>query len=150
MTDYTIRRMDKSDTAKLAELDSVCFSMPWSEQSFAEEAENELAAYFVAASQNGILGYIGCWRVIDEGHITNVAVAPDFRRNGIASALLERIIHEANENNLVLLTLEVRKSNFAAQKLYESFGFKPLGERKAYYHSPREDAVIMTLMLGEN
>lgn len=150
MAEYTIRRMTAADTKQLAELDLQCFAVPWSEQSFAEEAENELATYLVACDKCEIIGYIGFWRVIDEGHITNIAVSPHKRRMGIASELILKIIKTAREDGLVLLTLEVRKSNLAAQKLYEKYGFVPLGERRNYYHSPVEDAVIMTLMLGEN
>lgn len=150
MAEYTIRSMNKGDTKQLAELDKICFAVPWSEQSFIDETENELANYIVAADKDTVIGYIGYWKVIDEGHITNVAVNPEYRRKGIASLMLSKIIKAAYADKLYLLTLEVRKSNTAAQKLYEKFGFVPLGERKNYYHSPTEDAVIMTLMLGDN
>lgn len=149
MLDYIIRPMDVGDIKQLSDLDKRCFAVPWSEQSFAEEAENRLAYYLVAEAEQTIIAYIGCWRVIDEGHITNIAVAPEYRRQGIATELLTRIIHAARSQSLVLLTLEVRKSNSAARLLYESFGFKPIGERRDFYHSPTENAVIMTLMLGE-
>ncbi len=144
-----IRGMRKGDTKNLAQLDKVCFAVPWSEQAFSDEAENELATYLVACDGDKVIGYVGYWKVIDEGHITNVAVLPEYRRRGIASRLLEGIIKQAFEGGLCLLTLEVRKSNMAAQKLYEGFGFEALGERKDYYKKPTENAVIMTLMLGE-
>ncbi len=149
MVDYTIRRMNKGDIKQLSELEKVCFSVPWSEQSFAEEFENDLAVYFIAEQCGNLIGYIGFWRIIDEGHITNIAVSPDFRRNGIATALIGTAVKYAKTLNLVLLTLEVRKSNLAAQHLYRNFGFVALGERKDYYTNPRENAVIMTLTLGE-
>ena len=150
MADYVIRGMNKGDTKQLAELDKICFAVPWSEQAFVDETENELANYIVAVDNDAVIGYIGYWKVIDEGHITNVAVNPEYRRKGIASSMLSKIIKAAYEDKLYMLTLEVRKSNTAAQKLYEKFGFVPLGERKNYYHLPTEDAVIMTLMLGDN
>lgn len=150
MAEYIIRRMDKGDTKQLAELDKICFAVPWSEQSFIDETDNELANYIVAIIDNTVVGYVGYWKVVDEGHITNIAVNPDYRREGIASELLSQIIKAAYDEKLYLLTLEVRKSNTAAKKLYEKFGFLALGERKNYYHSPTEDAVIMTLMLGDN
>ncbi len=150
MLDYAIRPMEIGDTKKLAELDKLCFAMSWSEQAFCDEVENKLASYFVAVVDNEIVGYIGYWRVVDEGHITNIAVSPNYRRRKIASTLLEKIIKSAFNEGLVLLTLEVRKSNLPARNLYEGYGFVPLGERKNYYHSPCEDAVIMTLMLGDN
>ena len=142
--------MRKGDTKQLAELDKVCFAVPWSEQAFIDETENELANYIVAEDNGTVIGYVGYWKVVDEGHITNIAVSPDYRRNGIASKMLSKIIRAAYDDNLYLLTLEVRKSNIAAQRLYKKFGFEPLGERKNYYHLPTENAVIMTLMLGDN
>lgn len=145
-----VREMRKDDTESLAQLDEICFAVPWSEQAFSDEAENELATYLVACDGDRVIGYIGYWKVIDEGHITNIAVLPEYRRQGIASKLLEGIIKAAKDNGLCLLTLEVRKSNMPARCLYEGFGFEPLGERKDYYKKPTENAVIMTLMLGEN
>ncbi len=144
-----IRNMRKDDAKKLAELDEICFAVPWSEKAFEDEAENELATYLVACDEGKVVGYIGYWKVIDEGHITNIAVLPEYRRRKIASTLLEGIIRTANASGLCLLTLEVRKSNMPAQRLYERFGFEVLGERKDYYKKPNENAVIMTLMLGE-
>ncbi len=150
MSEITIRHMNNGDIKSLAELDKLCFSVPWSEQAFADEAENKLANYLVAEKSGEVIGYIGYWKVIDEGHITNVAVSPDNRRQKVASKLLESIIKSAYNDGLVLLTLEVRRSNIAAKNLYESYGFVSLGERKNYYHNPTEDALIMTLELGDN
>lgn len=141
--------MRKGDTKQLAELDKICFAVPWSEQAFSDEVENELATYLVACDGEKLVGYIGYWKVIDEGHITNIAVLPEYRRRKIASAMLGEIIKTAKNEGLCLLTLEVRKSNIVAQRLYEGFGFEPLGERRDYYKKPTENAVIMTLMLGE-
>lgn len=150
MEGYIIRRMEKGDTKELAELDKLCFSVPWSEQAFVDETENNLACYFVAVDGENVIGYIGYWKIIDEGHITNIAVSPDYRRRGIAANMLSQAIKSAYDEKLSLLTLEVRKSNSSARALYEKFGFEALGERKNYYHSPTEDAIIMTLMLGDN
>lgn len=145
-----IREMTAADAGALAALDLQCFSMPWSERSFADEVENPIARYFVACDDGGkIIGYAGYWRVGDEADITNVAVAENMRRRGIASALLEKLVRLAGKEGLLLMTLEVRKSNAPARALYERFGFEALGERKSYYINPREDAVIMTLGLGE-
>ncbi len=150
MAQYTIRQMNKEDSVALAALDKLCFSVPWSENSFREEAENEKAVYYVAEDEGAIIGYIGFWNIIDEGHITNICVHPDYRRRKIASALLEMAARTAIKNKLVLLTLEVRSSNTAAQGLYKSFGFQDVGKRRGYYREPVEDAVIMTLMMGES
>lgn len=146
---YTIREMTASDTSALARLDSECFSVPWSEKSFSDEAENELARYFVAVSDGETVGYAGYWQVGGEGDITNIAVAKKMRRQGIASALLQRLIACAREESVSLLTLEVRRGNAAARSLYAGFGFEEAGERRNYYINPREDALIMTLKLGE-
>ena len=139
-----IVKMEKSDAAELAELDKMCFAVPWSEKSFSDEAENTLAKYFVAKDNGKIVGYGGIWIVADEGQITNIAVLPEMRRHGVASKLLEKLLDAAKDMPVVL---EVRKSNDAAITLYEKYGFSKIGERKNFYHSPVENAIIM--MLGE-
>lgn len=146
---YTIREMTAADAEALARLDSECFSVPWSAKSFSDEAENEMARYFVAVSDGETVGYAGYWQVSGEGDITNIAVAEKMRRQGIASALLQRLITCAREESVSLLTLEVRRGNAAARSLYAGFGFEEMGERRNYYINPREDALIMTLKLGE-
>ena len=139
-----ITKMEKADAAELSELDKVCFAVPWSEKSFKDEAENPLAKYFVAKDKGKIVGYGGIWLVADEGQITNIAVLPTMRRCGIASAILEQLLLQAPDMPVVL---EVRKSNDAAILLYEKYGFSKVGERKNFYHSPVENAIIM--MRGE-
>ena len=139
-----IERMTMADVDDIAEVEKRCFERPWSRQSFVNEMENAHAVYFAAKDGGRAIGYAGCWEVSGEGDITNVAVAPEYRRRGVASRLLDGLIKYAAEQEMELLTLEVRKSNIAAQRLYEKFGFKVIGERKRYY-SDREDALIMTL-----
>ena len=136
-----IIKMTEEHAPLLAELDKMCFSVPWSENSFREESKNSLAKYFVAEDEGEIIGYAGVWCVQDEGQITNIAVLPKCRRCGVASALLERLISESE--GLVRLVLEVRESNIGALALYEKYGFKRVGLRKNFYHSPTEDAIIM-------
>lgn len=133
--------MTKNDAKELSELDKICFAVPWSEKSFREEAENNIARYFVAKEDGKIIGYGGFWCTVDEGQITNIAVLPQYRKRGIASRLLESIIAEAKE--FERLVLEVRESNSAAIALYEKFEFKKVGMRKNFYHSPTENAIIM-------
>lgn len=135
-----IAKMTKENAAELAELDKICFRVPWSEKSFYDEAENRLADYFVAKEDGKIVGYGGIWLVADEGQITNIAVLPEYRKMGIASRLLERLIECAEGKSIVL---EVRESNAAAISLYEKHGFKNAGVRKNFYHSPVENAIIM-------
>lgn len=140
--------MQETDAKFLAELDRECFSVPWSEKSFHDESRNEIAIYYVAKENGQVIGYAGFWHVADEGDITNIAVAKAYRRRGIGGKLLETLIKKAKELKLELLTLEVRKTNYAAISLYERYGFEKIGERKRYYSNPEEDALIMTLYFG--
>lgn len=139
--------MTAEDARELSELDKLCFDIPWSQKSFEDEAGNNLATYFTARDNGKIIGYAGFWSVSGEGDITNVAVLPEYRKKGIASKLIESVIKKSNELSLSLLTLEVRKSNFAAQNLYSKYGFEIIGERKRYYSDNHEDALIMTKKL---
>lgn len=136
-----IIKMTKEHAKELSKLDKICFNVPWSEQSFLEEAENKLAKYFVAEVDGKIIGYCGVWCVMDEGQITNIAVLPEYRRCGVASKLLERLICECE--GLFQIVLEVRESNQSAIALYEKYDFKQVGMRKKFYHSPTENAIIM-------
>lgn len=136
-----IAPMTIEDAKELAVLDQLCFSVPWSEKSFSEEAENPLATYFLAREDDKIVGYGGIWNVSGEGQITNIAVHPDMRKKGIASKILEALIENAKTCEKIFL--EVRESNTAAICLYEKYGFKKCGVRKNFYHSPVENGIIM-------
>lgn len=131
---------------ELEKLERICFSRPWSRKMLAEELENQCAAFLVAEdSVSGrVLGYAGLMVVADEGYITNVAVFPEYRRQGIAAQILQVFVQFAEANRLAFLTLEVRPSNAAAIALYQGFGFEEVGRRKNYYDLPREDALILT------
>ena len=128
---------------ELEKLERICFSRPWSRKMLAEELENQCAAFLVAEdSVSGrVLGYAGLMVVADEGYITNVAVFPEYRRQGIAAQILQVFLQFAAANHL---TLEVRPSNAAAIALYQGFGFEEVGRRKNYYDLPKEDALILT------
>lgn len=144
MSELIIRRAEARDVLPMALLDSLCFAAPWSEESFRQEVtENNLALYLVAETDGVIAGYAGVWAILDEGHITNVAVHPDYRRRGIASALMEILIRSCEEEGITCQTLEVRPSNQAALALYAAFGFREEGRRKGYYEDNGEDALIM-------
>ncbi len=145
-----IVRMTEEDVTAVAELEKKCFAVPWSEKSFHDEMKNKLAVYFVAKSDGRCIGYAGFWNVSGEGGITNVAVLPEYRRQGIGSMLIAEMIKTAVKLRLDLLTLEVRKSNIAAQGLYKKYGFDIIGERKRYYSDNGEDAWIMTKTFAEN
>ena len=130
---------------EVAELERICFSMPWSRKMLAEELDNALSAFLVALDDEGrVAGYAGLQVVLDEGYITNVAVRPDCRRRGVAGKLLQVFLDFAQGNRLAFLTLEVRASNYDAIALYGSRSFRSVGQRKNYYEHPKEDALIMT------
>lgn len=136
---------------ELARLEKVCFSRPWSRQMLAEELDNACAAFLVALEEatEKVVGYAGLLVMADEGYITNVAVFPEYRRQGIAGQLLEVFLRFAQANALAFLTLEVRPSNDAAIALYQGYGFEEKGRRKNYYDFPKEDALILTREFGE-
>lgn len=130
---------------EVAELERICFSTPWSRNMLAEELDNALSAFLVALDDSGkVVGYAGLQVVLDEGYITNVAVRPECRRQGVAGKLLQVFLDFAQGNHLAFLTLEVRASNYDAIALYGSRGFRSAGRRKNYYEHPKEDAIIMT------
>ena len=131
---------------RLEQLERMCFSRPWSKKMLAEELDNQCAAFLVAVEPETekAVGYAGLLVVADEGYITNVAVDPPCRRQGVAAQLLQVFDNFAKGNHLAFLTLEVRPSNAAAIALYEGFGFREVGRRRNYYDLPKEDALILT------
>ena len=142
---YSIVPMTADHLDQVADLERMCFSDPWSRQMLVGHLENQCAAAIVAEGSDGtVLGYAGVLVVLDEGSITNVAVRPTYRRQGIARELLSVFLRFAEANRLAFLTLEVRAGNAPAVALYESLGFQRAGLRKNYYEHPREDAIIMT------
>lgn len=137
--------MNADHLDQVAELERICFPDPWSRNMLAEELDNALSAFLVALDdQDHVVGYAGVQVILDEGYITNVAVRPECRRQGIAGKLLQVFLDFAQGNQLAFLTLEVRASNYDAIALYGSRGFRSVGRRKNYYEHPREDAIIMT------
>ena len=142
--------MTSAHLDEIAELERICFSVPWSRNMLAEELDNACAAFLAAVDEtNRVVGYAGLMVVLDEGYITNVAVHPEFRRRGIAQKLLDVFENFAKANKLAFLTLEVRESNYGAIALYGSRGYRGVGRRKNYYEHPKEDAVIMTREFGD-
>ncbi len=141
----SITRMKKEDLDDVMEIEHLSFAVPWSRESFENEIENNRYACYVVAKQGyKVAGYGGMWLVFDEAHITNIAVHPFYRRRGIGRAILKALIDIAEDNHITSMTLEVRESNIAAQKLYAAFDFKVVGRRKNYYADNREDALLMT------
>jgi len=146
ITDMTLDHLDA-----VYEVETNSFSIPWSKNELRKEiAENKHAIYKVAFLDHEIVGYAGLWHVVNEGHITNIAVDIPYRRMGVGSLLIEELIAVAQAREMIGLTLEVRMGNAAAQKLYTKYGFKPEGIRKCYYADTGEDAVIMWKYLIED
>lgn len=143
----TIVSMEERHLAALAEIEKACFHAPWSADMLHEELGKGI---FLVAEQDGeVAGYVGCQTVLDEGYITNVAVSPDCRRQGIGRTLIEELKKRAAQSGLSFITLEARASNAPAIALYEGAGFRQVGVRRNFYTAPAEDAVLMTLYLKE-
>ncbi len=142
---YEIVPMDRSHIPQIAALERECFSDPWSERLLEDALFDPQASFIVAedGEEGNILGYAGLHAVLDEGYIDNIAVIPDARRHGVASALLD-VFCRFGAAKLAFLTLEVRASNAAAIGLYEKYGFRQEGLRPNFYQQPKEDALIMT------
>lgn len=151
---FKIRRARPEDIDGMYRVETACFPLPWSRGDLKKDAtENILAVYLVAEAAKGlagnanggheIAGYAGVWVVLDEGHITNVAVHPDHRRKGVAAMLLLQLLEAAREKGAKRFTLEVKRTNEAAIALYERYGFRIVGYRKGYYREDGEDAAVM-------
>lgn len=145
MIDIKIVKMEEKHIPSVAEIEKMCFSMPWSEASLAGELRNPLAKYLVAEYNSQVVGYIGANCILGEVDINNIAVSPEYRRCSIGQRLLESFINECFSEGADLITLEVRESNIPAISLYSKFGFERVGLRKNYYIKPTENAVLMTL-----
>ena len=138
-----LETMNAAHVAQIAALEKICFSDPWSERSIASELDNKLAFWLVATEGETVAGYIGSQTVMEETDMMNVAVHPDFRRQGIAEALVSGLVEHLKAMGSHCLTLEVRAANAPAIALYEKLGFAEIGRRKNYYRNPREDALIL-------
>ena len=145
LSEIKIVPMKKEDIEDVVQIESEAYGKHhWTKSSFYDEMSNNLAKYYSANTPEGeLVGYAGTWHIIDEGHITTIAVKKDYLRNHIGEAIIHRIIEDCYKNNIKYLTLEVRVSNIPAIKLYEKYGFQSLGTRKGYYQDNDEDALIM-------
>ena len=150
MSKVVISKMCMDDLEGVYEVEKTAFPIPWPISSFEQELKNMLATYLVAKIDDRIVGYIGMWFVMDECHITNVAVHSEFRRQNIASILIEKMFKLCKEHGTNYIELEVRENNIPAQKLYKKFGFTEICLRKDYYKNPdntRENAIMMSIEL---
>lgn len=136
----TIERMNECHVAQVAALEKLIFSDAWSENSVRSELTNELSLWLVAVDGDTVAGYIGSQTVLDEADMLNLAVKPEYRRQGLGRQLVEALIGQLDAH---CLTLEVRVTNDPAKMLYESMGFVQVGRRKNYYEKPKEDALIL-------
>lgn len=143
---FHLRRMTAEDVPAVAELDRLSFSLPWPERSFRfEVTNNPNSRCWVAESDGRITGALVAWLLVDELHIATLATHPDFRRQGVAQALLTHVLKLAAQEGALSSFLEVRASNEAAQGLYRKFGYEEVGRRPRYYKDNNEDAILMTL-----
>ncbi len=137
-----IVKMLQAHVPQIAQLEAICFSAPWSENSITSELQNPLSVWLVAMENERLAGYIGSQSVMGEADMMNVAVHPDFRRQGVATKLIGALVSALAENGVTSLSLEVRASNAPAIALYDALGFVPVGRRPNYYRNPKEDALI--------
>lgn len=138
------RAMRPSDIEAVAEIEIACFVHPWTAEAISEETENPTARFFVAECDGKPIAYIGANNIVGEVYITNIAVLPQYRKQGIGELLLSKLISVSEKENAEFVTLEVRESNQSAIALYEKLGFSQFGRRKNFYRDPQEDALIFT------
>lgn len=139
-----VRKMELGDIDAVLDIEENSFSIPWTRGAFVTELQkNKLAKYCVAEVNGEVAAYGGMWLVVDEAHITNIAVHPRFRGRGVGKKVVEGLIEEGHKINIYRMTLEVRRSNLTAQALYKKLGFIPCGIRPGYYEDNGEDALIM-------
>ncbi len=146
-----LRQMTTGDLDAVCEVEQSCFTLPWSRESFYHEiTKNQFAYYVVIEWENEVVGYGGMWLIMDEAHITNIAILPRARGRKFGERLLRHLLAEAKNRGATRATLEVRKSNQVAQNLYQKVGFYAVGVRPQYYTDNREDAIIMWVGLTDD
>ncbi|MBO6061428.1 MAG: ribosomal protein S18-alanine N-acetyltransferase [Clostridia bacterium] len=141
--EITYRPMCEKDIERVAELEKICFSSPWSYKALFGELSNAVAYYIVALDGETVVGYAGEWIMFDEAHMTNIAVDPEYRMHGIARTMIIHLMREALRRGGERMTLEVRENNHRAQRLYASLDFAYAGMRKRYYTDTGENAFIL-------
>ena len=142
--DCLIRRMTIDDVPTVAAIEAATFPTPWSEDAFRTEiTDNPVARYLVAEKDGAVIGFAGAWIILDESHITNIAILAEHRGNGYGRALTAALMQYLSNLGAAYATLEVRKSNVTAQNLYKSLGYVSVGVRKRYYEDNGEDALLM-------
>ncbi|NJP38682.1 ribosomal protein S18-alanine N-acetyltransferase [Bacillus luteus] len=148
MAKAEIRMMDTIDIEEVMDVEKRCFSTPWTRDAFWQElTKNQFAYYFVAVHKHKVIGYCGLWVVVENANITNIAVDPEFRQQGVGENLLQSAMEMSRTLGAERLSLEVRVSNHPAQAMYKKYGFEPGGIRKRYYTDNQEDALVMWVKL---
>ena len=138
-----VRRMNTLDIDGVLAVEQQAFTTPWSREGFVNEMSNELSYYLVLVEAGNIIGYAGMWLIVDEAHVTNVAILPEYRGRKLGEKLMAALLEHAKVRGATRMTLEVRASNEVAQGLYRKFGFTAQGRRRNYYTDTKEDALIM-------
>ena len=147
---FVFRFMKEEDIDQILEVEHASFATPWSREAFYNEInKNKFAVYIVLEEDDKIIGYCGAWVVIDEAHVTNVAILPSYRGKKLGEALLRKMMTVAKEMGARSMTLEVRVTNHVAQSLYRKLGFQNGGIRKNYYTDNQEDALVMWVNIYE-
>ena len=139
----TILKMAEPHVPQIAELEKLCFHDPWSISSIASEVNNRLSLWLVAAEDDQVIGYVGSQTVLGETDMMNIAVHPEYRKQGIATLLINDLVDKLKEQGSHSLMLEVRASNEPAISVYRKLDFMEVGRRKNYYRNPKEDALIL-------
>lgn len=138
-----ITQMNACHVQQIAELEKLCFNDPWSVNSIASEVDNRLSLWLVAMEKDQVIGYVGSQTVLGETDMMNIAVHPDYRKQGVGTALITGLIEALEKKESHSLMLEVRSSNATAISVYHNLGFSEVGRRRNYYRNPKEDALIM-------
>ncbi|WP_110113916.1 ribosomal protein S18-alanine N-acetyltransferase [Bacillus sp. CGMCC 1.16541] len=142
------RLMEIKDIDEVVKIEEQSFATPWSREAFYNElTNNQFSTYIVMEENEQIIGYCGTWIIVDEVHITNIALLPSYRGKGLGELLLRNVINVVKEMGAQSMTLEVRVSNYTAQSLYRKLGFQPGGTRRNYYSDNNEDALVMWVNL---
>ncbi|BAM46494.1 MAG: ribosomal protein S18-alanine N-acetyltransferase [Amphibacillus sp.] len=148
MSNIVIRPMELKDLDQVEEIERKSFTSVWTKNLYKKELlENHFAYYFVIEKDDKLIGFCGLWLVLDEAQVTNIAVDPQYRGQGYGAMLFQYMLNHAMTRGATNLSLEVRYSNYTAQRLYQKFGLEKAGIRKNYYTDNNEDAIVMWVRL---
>lgn len=144
---FLIREMDPGHVPQVLAIEQACYPSPWSGSAFTNETTSEASVTIVALAGESVAGYLVGWIVADQVHVANIAVAAGYRRRGVGTGMMLRLLEEAVRRGGASSSLEVRESNLAARSMYSRLGYHAVALRKSYYSNPAEDAVVMVKTL---